>query len=90
MKQNGLKGEWVRSSSTPSRQERLKDHDEFMASKLKEMLDNDWEIRKVKVRHRRPRIHKPKEESFKVVIILGKQLKLTIGEYNNHYAKCNW
>jgi hypothetical protein len=59
-------GEWVRSSSTPSRAERLKAHEEFEASDLKKMLDNDWKITAVR-KSRRPRIHKePTPKRIKV------------------------
>lgn len=61
MKQSNY-GEWVRSSSTPSRTERLKVHEEFEASELKKMLDNDWQAKKTK----RPRIKKEPKESFKM------------------------
>lgn len=65
MKQN-IKGEWVRSSSTPSRAERLKAHEEFEASDLKRMLDNDWKIVDVR-KSKRPRIHKePTPKRIKV------------------------
>ena len=65
MKQN-IKGEWVRSSSTPKRSERLKAHEEFEASDLKKMLDNDWKITDVR-KSKRPRIHKePTPKRIKV------------------------
>ena len=51
-------GEWVRSSSTPSRAERLKAHKEFEASDFKKMLDNGWQVKNV--RPKRPRIKKDK------------------------------
>ena len=57
MKQNNYRGEWVRSSSTPKRNERLKAHEEFEASDLKKMLDNDWKITDVR-KSKRPRIQK--------------------------------
>lgn len=66
MKQNKFKGEWVRSSSTPKRDERLKAHEEFEASDLKKMLDNGWQITAVK-KSKRPRIHKePTPKRIKV------------------------
>ena len=60
MKQNNIKGEWVRSSSTPKRDERLRTHDEFEASDLKKMLDNDWKVKSIKKveRPKRPRFHR--------------------------------
>ena len=65
MKQNNIRGEWVRSSSTPKRDERLKAHEEFEASDLKKMLDNGWQITAIK--SRRPRIHKePTPKRIKV------------------------
>ena len=66
MKQNNYRGEWMRSSSTPSRTERLKAHEEFEASELKKMLDNDWKITAVR-KSKRPRIHKePTPKRIKV------------------------
>ena len=66
MKQNNYRGEWVRSSSTPKREERLKAHEEFEASDLKKMLDNDWKITAVR-KSRRSRIHKePTPKRIKV------------------------
>ena len=79
MKQN-IKGEWVRSSSTPSRAERLKAHEEFQMSELKKMLDEGWQVKEIKVK--RPRI---KKENFKIVMVFGKPTKLTIQEYNDHF-----
>ena len=65
MKQN-IKGEWVRSSSTPSRAERLKAHEKFQMSELKKMLDEGWKITAVK-KTKRPRIHKePTPKRIKV------------------------
>ena len=56
MKQN-IKGEWMRSSSTLSRAERLKAHEECEASDLKKMLDRGWEITAAR-KSKRPRIQK--------------------------------
>ena len=78
MKQN-IKGEWVRSSSTPKRDERLKAHEEFEASDLKKMLDDGWQVKAIKPK--RPRI---KKESFKVIITCFGPMKITIEEYNEH------
>lgn len=81
MKQIKPKGEWVRSSSTPSRSERLKAHEEFQMSELKKMLDEGWNITKATVKHRRPRI---KKEKFKVIITCFGPMKITIEEFNEH------
>lgn len=81
MRQNRIKGEWVRSSSTPNRKERLKAHEEFETSDLKRMLDEKWKIKSVK--RRRPRIPR---ESFKIVMVFGKPMKLTIQEYLDHWV----
>lgn len=66
MNNNNHMGEWVRSSSTPKRSERLKTHEEFEASELKKMLDKGWEIKSAKVKHRRPRIEKESKKPFKL------------------------
>ena len=76
MRQNN-KGEWVRSSSTPNRKERLAQHEEFLRSDLKRLLDEGFEV----VRPKRPRI---KRESFKVIITCFGPMKITIEEYNKH------
>lgn len=78
------KGEWCISSSTPCRKERLRAHKEFEASDLKRMLDEGWEIRATK--HKRPRIKKPAEPDFKIVMVFGKPVKLTIQEYKDHWT----
>ena len=78
MKQN-IKGEWVRSSSTPSRAERLKAHEKFQMSELKKMLDEGWEIKTV--RPKRPRIQ---HQGFKIIITCFGTMKITIEEYNEH------
>lgn len=56
MKQIKPKGEWLRSSATPNRSERLRAHEEFEASELKKMLDNNWKVKSARVK--RPRIKK--------------------------------
>ena len=80
MKQSNYKGEWARSSATPSRKERIKAHEEFEASELKRMLDDGWKASGAKVK--RPRI---KQEKFKIVMVFNKPMKITIEEYNKHW-----
>ena len=66
MKQIKPKGEWLRSSATPNRSERLKAHEEFEASELKKMLDRGWKITAVR-KSKRPRIQKePAPKRIKV------------------------
>ena len=80
MRQNGIKGEWVRSSSTPNRSERLKAHEEFQVSELKEMLDKGWQVKSARVK--RPRImHEAQPKQ--VVVTLGGNwtVKLSFEEY---------
>lgn len=75
------RGEWAGCSDLKhKREELLQAHKEFL-----KMLSDGYQVKEARVK--RPRI---KREKFKVVVFCGKQLKLTIEEYNNHYAKCNW
>ena len=77
MRQNS-KGEWVRSSSTPNRKERLAQHEEFLRSDLKRLLDEGFEV----VRPKRPRIKK-EIQPRQVVVSLGGTwtVKLSFEEY---------
>lgn len=83
MKNRTYRGEWCGTSHPKEkRQELLKTHEEF-----KKMLDNGFQIKEVKVKHKRPRIQKSVEkENFKIVMVFGKPMKLTIQEYNDHWA----
>lgn len=84
MKQNGIyRGEWAGCSNLTERKKELQQaHEEF-----KKMLDNGFQIKEVKVKHKRPRIQKSVEkENFKIVMVFGKPMKLTIQEYNDHWA----
>jgi len=80
MKQTNYKGEWTRSSDTPSREERIKAHEEFEASELKRMLDDSWKVSGAKVK--RPRIKK-EIQPRQVVVTLGGNwtVKLSFEEY---------
>jgi hypothetical protein len=82
MKQNRFKGDWMRSSSTPNRDERMKAHEEFQMSELKKMLDEGWEITSARVK--RPRIKKPKTPKEVYVSIFGGKVKMTFAEYKQH------
>ena len=62
--------EYVISSSTPKRHERIKVHENFMKSTLKKMLDNNWEIKQATIKHKRPRIKKEAQPK-QVVVTLG-------------------
>lgn len=82
MKQRNYRGEWAGSSHLTERMEELrKAHEEFEASELKKRLDDNWKITGARVR--RPRI---KYEPFKVIMVFGKPVKITIEEYNKHYS----
>lgn len=55
MKERICKGEWVTRSSLSNRKERLAQHEEFMQSEFKRMLDDGWEVKKTRVRVRKER-----------------------------------
>ena len=59
MEKGRIKGEWVISSATPNRKERLESHREFEASDLKRMLDDGWEPC---IKPKRPRFKREKKE----------------------------
>ena len=80
MKQNGIyRGQWAGCSDlTERRKELTKAHEEFQ-----KMLDNGFQLKEVK--HKRSRIKKQVEPGFKIVMVFGKPMKLTIEEYNTHW-----
>ena len=83
MKQNIYKGEWVGCSDFQERRNQAKaNHNAFVVSDLKKRLDAGWQLTKTTVKHKRPRI---KKENFKIVMVFGKPMKLTIQEYNDHW-----
>jgi hypothetical protein len=93
MKQNNTKGAWVRSSSTPKRDERLMSHEEFEASDLKKMLDNDWKVKSIKVeRPKRPRIKKEPKPRKLVIAISGWEsmgtIEVSFEDYERDYKSC--
>lgn len=83
MKQRVYRGSWAGCSDYQERinsiaEERAK----FEKSELKKYLDEDWKIRKATLKPKRPRIKR--EEPFKVILVFGKPMKITIEEYNKH------
>lgn len=85
MKQNIYQGEWAGCSDFKERREQLsKAHQEFQNSELKKMLDNGFRLKEV--RHKRPRIKKTAEPEFKIVMVFGRPVKLTIQEYKDHWT----
>jgi len=79
MKSNNQKVEWVRSSSTPTRTERLQAHQEFESSDLKRLLDEGWQITSARIK--RARIQKTKQPKEVIVSVFGGKLKMTFTEY---------
>lgn len=80
MKQNVYRGEWAGCSDFKERREQLsKAHEEFQ-----KMLDNGFQLKEVK--HKRPRIKKQIEPEFKIVMVFGRPVKLTIQEYKDHWT----
>lgn len=77
MKQNKIRGEWAGSSHLKERYDELKKaHEEFQR-----LLNSGYEITAVK-RVRRPRIQKTQQPKYVVTLVFGRELKMTIEEYN--------
>lgn len=77
MRQNRIRGEWAGSSHLKERYDELKKaHEEFQ-----KLLDSGYEITAVK-RVRRPRIQKTQQPKYVVTLVFGRELKMTIEEYN--------
>jgi len=71
------RGQWAGCSNlTEKRKELLKAHKDFL-----DMLADGYEITAVK-----PKRQRIKKENFKIVMVFGKPMKLTIEEYNNHWC----
>ena len=78
MKQRIYKGEWAGCSNFHERREELlKAHEEF-----KKMIDDGYTISKVT----KPKRQRIKKDNFKIVMVFGKPMRLTIEEYNNHWC----
>ena len=77
---NVYHGEWAGCSDLKERRKELnKAHEEFQ-----KMLDNGYQVKVTGVKHKRPRIVKPKAASFKIIITCFGPMKITIEEYNQH------
>ena len=77
MRQNRIRGEWAGSSHLKERYDELKRaHEEFQR-----LLDSGYEITTVK-RVKRPRIQKTQQPKYVVTLVFGRELKMTIEEYN--------
>ena len=77
MRQNRIRGEWAGSSHLKERYAELKKaHEEFQ-----KLLDSGYEITAVK-RVRRPRIQKTQQPKYVVTLVFGRELKMTIEEFN--------
>ena len=77
MKNHNTRSQWAGCSNfKEKRAELLKAHEEF-----KKLLDSGYEITAVK-RVRRPRIQKTQQPKYVVTLVFGRELKMTIEEYN--------
>ena len=77
MKNHNTKSQWAGCSNfKEKRAELLKAHEEFQ-----KLLDSGYEITAVK-RVRRPRIQKTQQPKYVVTLVFGRELKMTIEEYN--------
>lgn len=77
MRQNRIRGEWAGCSNLKERyDELLQAHKEFQ-----KLLDSGYEITAVK-KARRPRIQKTQQPKYVVTLVFGRELKMTIEEYN--------
>ena len=76
MKQNKIRGEWAGCSHLKEKREELsKAHEEFL-----KMLDNGFEIKEARVK--RPRIQHTQQPKYVVTLVFGRELKMTIEDYN--------
>ena len=70
------RGQWAGCSNlTEKRKELLKAHKDFL-----DMLADGYKITAAK-----PKRQRIKKENFKIVMVFGKPMKLTIQEYNSHW-----
>lgn len=77
MKNHNTRGQWAGCSNFKERYDELKKaHEEFQR-----LLDSGYEITAVK-RVRRPRIQKTQQPKYVVTLVFGRELKMTIEEYN--------
>jgi len=77
MKSHNTRGQWAGSSHLKERYDELKKaHEEFQ-----KLLDSGYEITTVK-KVRRPRIQKAKQPKYVVTLVFGRELKMTIEEFN--------
>lgn len=49
-------------------------------NRLQKLIDEGYEISGIK------KVQQPEEPEFKIVMVFGKPMKLTIQEYNDHWA----
>lgn len=76
MGQDRTRSEWAGCSNFKERREELaKAHEEFQR-----LLDSGFEIKEVK--KKRPRIQKAQQPKYVVTLVFGRELKMTIEEYN--------
>ena len=77
MKNNQTRGQWAGSSHLKERYDELKKaHEEFQ-----KLLDSGFQITAAK-KVKRPRIQKAQQPKYVVTLVFGKELKMTIEEYN--------
>lgn len=77
MRQNVHRGQWAGCSNLKEKREGLlKAHEEFQ-----KLLDNGFKVTDVKVKHKRPRIQKPKTPRAVEVAIFGDKVRMTFAEY---------
>lgn len=76
MKNHNTRSQWAGCSNFKERRaELLKAHEEFQ-----KLLDSGYEITAVK--RKRPRIQKTQQPKYVVTLVFGKELKMTIEEFN--------
>lgn len=77
MKNHNTRSQWAGCSNfKEKRAELLKAHEEFQ-----KLLDSGYEITTVK-KARRPRIQKTQQPKYVVTLVFGRELKMTIEEFN--------
>jgi len=77
MKNHNTRSQWAGCSNfKEKREELLKAHEEFQ-----KMLADGYQITAIK-KVRRPRIQKTQQPKYVVTLVFGRELKMTIEEYN--------
>lgn len=84
MKQNRINAVRVGSSNHAERLAELKANHE--SQELKNLIERGFSVKNVEVKHRRPRIKVSPKPRYVVTLVFGKELQMTIEEFNTKGA----